>query len=91
MKRDAERSVEPVIPALDISRNVRRGRREFMKGLTAVAGATGLFGYDMRLAVAEPPPETTKIRLVHEPAICLAPQYLAEELLRLEKLEEART
>ena len=35
-------------------------------------------------AAAEPPPETTKIRLVRVPAICLAPEYLAEELLRLE-------
>jgi NitT/TauT family transport system substrate-binding protein len=37
---------------------------------------------------AEPPPETTKIRLVHAPAICLAPQYLAEEFLRLEGFSE---
>jgi len=37
-----------------------------------------------RQARAEPPPETTKIRLVQSGAICLAPQYLAEELLRLE-------
>jgi hypothetical protein len=33
---------------------------------------------------AEPPPEITRVRLVHSPAICLAPQYLAEDLLRLE-------
>ena len=43
-----------------------------------------MLGYNLRLAAAEPPPETTKIRLVQNPAICLAPQYLAEELLRLE-------
>src|SRR5260370_42644559 len=30
------------------------------------------------------PPEVKKIRLVHAPAICLSPQYIAEELLRLE-------
>ena len=64
--------------------SVRRDRREFVKGLTAVIGATGLFGYDIRLAVAEPPPETTRIRIVLDPAVCLAPQFLAEELLRLE-------
>jgi len=84
MNGDTKLSVDPVVAAFDLAGNVRRGRREFMKGLTAVAGATGLFGYDMRLAVAEPPPETTKIRLIHAPDICLAPQYLAEELLRLE-------
>jgi NitT/TauT family transport system substrate-binding protein len=33
---------------------------------------------------AEPPPETTTVRLTQDPAICLAPQYVAEELLRLE-------
>ena len=31
---------------------------------------------------AEPPPETTKIRIVREPSICIAPQYAAEELLK---------
>jgi NitT/TauT family transport system substrate-binding protein len=84
MNRDTKPSVEPVIGALDPAGNVRRGRREFVKSLTAVAGAAGLLGYDLRLAAAEPPPETTRIRLVHAPEICLAPQYLAEELLRLE-------
>jgi len=36
------------------------------------------------LAAAEPPPETTKIRLVHAPFVCLAPQYLAEDFLPAE-------
>jgi NitT/TauT family transport system substrate-binding protein len=35
-------------------------------------------------ALAEPPPETTKIRLGRAAFICYAPQYLAEEFLRLE-------
>jgi NitT/TauT family transport system substrate-binding protein len=33
---------------------------------------------------AEPPPETTRLRLAHTPAICLAPHYVAEELLQAE-------
>ena len=33
-------------------------------------------------ALAEPPPETAKLRIVREPSICIAPQYAAEELLR---------
>jgi NitT/TauT family transport system substrate-binding protein len=41
-----------------------------------------------RPARAEPPPETRRIRLVKIPAICLAPEYLAEELLRLEGFSE---
>jgi len=84
MKQNAEPLVKPIIRALGISQNVRRGRREFVKGMTAVAGAASLFDYDLSLAATEPPPETTTIRFVHDPAICLAPQYLAEELLRLE-------
>jgi len=40
------------------------------------------------LIPAEPPPETKRIRFVHAPSICIAPQYLAEELLRLEGFTE---
>jgi NitT/TauT family transport system substrate-binding protein len=57
-------------------------RREFVKGLAALAGSAGLLGYDMKPAAAEPPPETMKIRLAQIPGICIAPQYIAEELLR---------
>ncbi len=57
-------------------------RREFLAG-TSMVGAATFLGLP-RTAAAEPPPETTKIRLIHAPAICLAPQYLAEELLHLE-------
>ena len=37
---------------------------------------------------AEPPPETTRIRLIQIPNICKAPQYVAEELLRCEGFTE---
>ena len=63
-------------------------RRKFVKGVAALAGSGGLLGYDMKPASAEPPPEITKIRLVVNGAICLAPQYMAEELLRLEGFSE---
>ena len=33
---------------------------------------------------AEPPPETTRIRLAHHPAICTAPYFLAKEFLPAE-------
>lgn len=58
-------------------------RRRFLGGLT-VAGAVGFLGLPPRRVGAEPPPEIHKIRLVKMPAICLAPVYLAEELLRLQ-------
>ena len=56
-------------------------RREFL-GAAALAGAGALLGLPSETATAEPPPETTKLRLVHAPTVCYAPQYMAEELLR---------
>jgi NitT/TauT family transport system substrate-binding protein len=63
-------------------------RRTFVKGLSAIAGSATLLGYNLGSAIADSPPETTKIRLIHAPAICVAPQYLAEDLLRLEGFSE---
>lgn len=61
-------------------------RRTFLANASALSAAF-LLGIP-RPAAAEPPPEVRKIRLVHAPAICLSPQYLAEELLRLEGFSE---
>ena len=56
-------------------------RRKFLSAASVLGAAyLGRSG----LAAAEPPPEVTKVRLVKTPAICLAPEYVAEELLRLE-------
>ena len=57
-------------------------------GLAGV-GASGLIGASQSLA-AEPPPETTSVRIVKTPAICLAPQYVSEELLRAEGFTDIR-
>ena len=59
----------------------RLSRRRFLGRLT-LAGTSGLLGLRPRPVTAEPPIETTRIRLVHDPSICVTPQYLAEELLR---------
>jgi NitT/TauT family transport system substrate-binding protein len=56
-------------------------RRMFLSGLT-LAGTAGLLGLPPRPVAAEPPPETTILRLVKSPGLCLAPQYVAEELLQ---------
>jgi NitT/TauT family transport system substrate-binding protein len=56
-------------------------RRDFV-GTLAAATATGLIGANPQLVRAEPPPETARIRIAKVPAICLAPMYVAEELLR---------
>jgi NitT/TauT family transport system substrate-binding protein len=61
-------------------------RRMFLAKMSAL-GAASFLGLPTAVA-AEPPPEVQKIRLVHAPAICLSPQYLAEELLRLEGFSE---
>jgi NitT/TauT family transport system substrate-binding protein len=59
-------------------------RREFLKGLSLV-GTAALLGLHHNLDAAEPPPEMTKVKLVHRTdAICMSPQYVAEELLRAE-------
>jgi NitT/TauT family transport system substrate-binding protein len=62
-------------------------RRRFIGGLT-VAGAAGLLDLHARPVAAEPPPETTRVRLVHAVGICRAPQYIAEELLQAEGFTE---
>jgi len=64
-------------------------RREFLTR-TSVLGAASMLAYCPNVSADEPPPEIKTVRLVHAPAICLAPQYLAEELLRLEGFSEVR-
>jgi NitT/TauT family transport system substrate-binding protein len=62
---------------------MREGRRQFLRVLGAT-GATGFAGLSAQPASAEPPPETTRIRLGRVRSICLAPQFVALELLRAE-------
>lgn len=50
----------------------------------ACAVAASTLVAPIRWASAEPPPEVTRIRLSRQPAVCFAPTYVAEELLRLE-------
>jgi NitT/TauT family transport system substrate-binding protein len=68
---------------MSVSKMQAPGRRQFLSG-SSILAAAGLLGLYPRSADAEPPPETRRIRLVHAPFICLAPQYLAEEFLRQE-------
>ncbi len=58
-------------------------RREFVRRMS-VGGAVSLLAATPRTVEAEPPPETTKIKLVRIPGICIAPQYVADDLLRTE-------
>jgi len=61
-------------------------RRRFLQQSSAL-GLASAFGL-IREASAEPPPEIARIRLVRTPAICLAPQYVAEDLLHAEGFSE---
>ena len=67
----------------------RWSRRRFLGGLT-LAGTAGLLGLHPGSVVAEPPPETTRIRLHKMAGICIAPQYVAEELLHAEGFSEVQ-
>ena len=63
-------------------------RRCFLTTLT-LAGAAGFVGAPRALA-AEGPLETTTVRIVKESGICIAPQYVAEGLLRAEGFTDVR-
>jgi NitT/TauT family transport system substrate-binding protein len=62
-------------------RHGRCSRREFVETL-ALGGLVGLAALEPRRASAEPPPETTRIRLTRTIAICTAPQLVSAELLK---------
>ena len=71
-------------------------RRRFLNHLGAAGvaglggiGAAGLGGGASSLA-AEPRPEITTIRLEKAPATCIAPQYVAEQLLHAEGITDVR-
>ena len=61
-------------------------RREFLKASGTLGAASALGFYE--IARAEPPPEIERLRIVFTPAMCVAPQYIAERFLRLEGFSE---
>ena len=65
-----------------------QNRRHFLAGLSA-AGAAGLLGTG-RVIADQGPPETTTIRVTKMPGICIAPQYVAKELLAAEGFTDVR-
>src|SRR5688500_4600465 len=64
-------------------------RRETLGYLGAAGAAAGL-SLAPRAADAEPPPETTTVRLLDHPIQCLAPQYVAVDLLKAEGITDVR-
>src|SRR5207253_11108912 len=67
----------------------RFSRRRFL-GRVTLAGTAGLLGLHARRVAAEPPPETTRIRLGQTSSICRAPEYVVTEFLASEGFSEVR-
>jgi len=65
-----------------------QNRRQFLTALSLV-GAAGLVRTPPTLA-AEGPLETTTVRLAKNEGICIAPQYVADEMLRAEGFTDIR-
>ena len=61
-------------------------RRDFLNA-AMLGGTAAMVGLPDR-ATAEPPPETTRLRVHHSLSLCQAPQYVAEDLLRGEGFTE---
>ena len=59
-------------------------RRKLIQALAAAGAA----GFAPAISRGEPPPETTRLRLNKVPSACLAPQYVAEALLRAEGFQQ---
>jgi NitT/TauT family transport system substrate-binding protein len=68
--------------------HTRQSRRRFLTTLS-LAGAASFVGVP-RVRAAEGALETTTVRILKNPGICIAPQYVAEELLRAEGFTEIR-
>ena len=67
---------------------IRQSRRDFLAS-TSLAAAAGVLGARGSLA-DEKPLETTSVRLTTAAGICIAPQYLAGELLRADGFADVR-
>ena len=67
---------------------MNESRRRFL-AIAGSAGAIGMVGASTSVA-QEAPPETSTIRLFKMPGICIAPQYVAEEMLKSEGFTDIR-
>ena len=65
-----------------------QNRRRVLATLSSAAAAA-LIGSE-RVSAQEAPPEVTTIRLIKTPGVCIAPQYVAEALLKLEGFSDVQ-
>jgi NitT/TauT family transport system substrate-binding protein len=74
---------------MDKRRNNFWSRREFLS-TAALAGTSALLGWPSEAVAAEPPLETTKLRLARTVSICQAPQYIADALFEAEEFTDVQ-
>jgi NitT/TauT family transport system substrate-binding protein len=74
---------------MDAAMHDRSMRRHLVQAL-GLGGTAALLGLRPQSARAEPPPETTRIRLHDAPIACFAPSYVAGELLGAEGFTDIR-
>ena len=68
---------------------ITQNRRQFLTAMS-LAGAAGLVHAPLALAEEGGPLETTTVRLAKTDGLCIAPQYVADELLRAEGFTDIR-
>ena len=64
-------------------------RRAFVRDLS-IAGTAGFLGAHPGRLGAEPPPETTRLRIGRGPSVCISPLFVAGELLPAEGFSDVR-
>jgi NitT/TauT family transport system substrate-binding protein len=74
---------------MDEARFSKCSRRSFIAGASVIGAAALLGPHRATAASADPPPETTRIRLVKS-SLCAAPEYIAEDLLRTEGFSDVQ-
>jgi NitT/TauT family transport system substrate-binding protein len=66
--------------------HIMQSRRDFLAGLSAASAASIVSAE--RLLADQGPPETTTLRIGYDSSICVAPNFIAEGLLRAEGFTE---
>jgi NitT/TauT family transport system substrate-binding protein len=86
---DSDPTIENLKSKIENRRVDGWSRRDFLNAVT-LAGTGTLLGLRSDALAAEPPPETTRIKLVYSRGLCLAPLHVAEQFLKSEGFTEVQ-